>query len=167
MTENEARLDSACRARLKFSLDPLYMKLRAGKLLEVDCHRIMTFVLDGPMAPLAEEGVQLEQPMIDKAERTRVHRLIAAASSCLVTKVNRDKNAISVYFSPKSLQKRKRKMNIRDACEQNNHGHDAYIQFTLKKVGIDSSTVLRNRDNVYTHTHNIYIYLSIYVDIYT
>ncbi|OQR87799.1 pseudouridylate synthase [Achlya hypogyna] len=114
-------------ATIQLSLDPLYVKLLKGDMSVADCDRIMSFLLKGPLDRDAEAGVQLTQEM-SKESRTRVHRLVASATACLVTKTNAA-NGIDVFFSPKMLKRRKRKQTT-------------YVQFVLKKVNVDHFSAL-------------------------
>ncbi|EQC40912.1 hypothetical protein SDRG_01977 [Saprolegnia diclina VS20] len=114
-------------ASISLSLDPLYVKLEKGGLAVDDCKRVMTFLVHGPLAPSAEAGVRLEQELTKEA-RTKVHRLFATATACLVTKTNAAQG-IDVFFSPKMLQRRKRKQQF-------------YVQFVLQKVDVDHFTAL-------------------------
>ncbi|OQR95421.1 pseudouridylate synthase, partial [Thraustotheca clavata] len=114
---------------IQLSLDPLYLKLKNGNMDIDDCKRIMKFLLKGSMHVDAEKGVDLAAKMT-KEERTKIHRLVASSTACLVTKTNTG-NGITVYFSPKMLKKRKRK-----------HKIHTYVQFTLCKINIDHFSVL-------------------------
>ncbi|KDO30985.1 hypothetical protein SPRG_04173 [Saprolegnia parasitica CBS 223.65] len=114
-------------ASIALSLDPLYVKLEKGGLAVDDCKRIVTFLVHGPLAPSAEAGVRLQQELTKEA-RTKVHRLFASATACLVTKTNAAQG-IDVYFSPKMLQRRKRKQQF-------------YVQFVLQKVNVDHFSAL-------------------------
>ncbi|KAF0698323.1 Aste57867_11043 [Aphanomyces stellatus] len=112
-------------AVLALSLDPLFAKLRQGGMAGDDCNRVLAFLLRGPLAATADDGVALVHAQTKEA-RTKMHRLISSSTSSLVTKTTAT-GGVHVSFSPKTLQKqRKRKQ-------------DTFVRCTLQKVRLPSS----------------------------
>ncbi|KAG9415976.1 hypothetical protein AC1031_000366 [Aphanomyces cochlioides] len=124
--ESKNAKDDSGKSLIKLSLDPLFLKLRKGGLPEEDCNRILKFLLQGPFSANAEDGIALSDDMT-KEQRTLSHRLVASSSSCLVTKTVG--NNVHVYFSPKTLQRRKRKL-------------DTFLRCTLRKTNVDHFSAL-------------------------
>ncbi|KAH9145204.1 hypothetical protein AeRB84_010894 [Aphanomyces euteiches] len=124
--ESKNAKDDYGKSLIKLSLDPLFLKLRKGGLPEEDCNRILKFLLQGPFSANAEDGVALSDDMT-KEQRTLAHRLVASSSSCLVTKTVG--NNVHVFFSPKTLQRRKRKL-------------DTFLRCTLRKTNVDHFSAL-------------------------
>ncbi|ETV97762.1 hypothetical protein, variant 1 [Aphanomyces invadans] len=123
---NNGKDDDTGHTILKLSLDPVYQKLRHGGVDEDDSNVILAFLLRGPLDTGADAGVALKGNRT-KDQRTLIHRVVASATNCLVTKSS-DHGGVHVYFSPKTLR-RKRK-------------HDTYLQFVLKKTNVDHFTAL-------------------------
>ncbi|CAK4486583.1 unnamed protein product [Aphanomyces euteiches] len=137
--ESKNAKDDYGKSLIKLSLDPLFLKLRKGGLPEEDCNRILKFLLQGPFSANAEDGIHCDECAsnivqgvalsddMTKEQRTLAHRLVASSSSCLVTKTVG--NNVHVFFSPKTLQRRKRKL-------------DTFLRCTLRKTNVDHFSAL-------------------------